>query len=93
MVLVAVAAPPTHAQKATLQESQIAPSPSPSPADRDATRDRSPGFVALLLLLGAGLVWQLQRARRTTADVSARSLEDLERATRPSDDDGRGPGV
>lgn len=72
--------------RATLQETEVAPSPSASPGDRGADRGRSPGFVALLLLLGAALLWQFQRARRTTAEMSARSLDDLERTLRAGED-------
>jgi hypothetical protein len=68
-------------------ESAASPSPSisPSPGAGPAGRAR-PGFVVLLVLLALGLVWQIQRARRTTADVSRRSLERLERALGPDDE-------
>lgn len=86
------AVPAVAQRRATLGERRASPSPSASARDRGAERGRPPGFVALLLLLGAGLVWQLQRARRTTAEVSRRSLDHLERTMRP-DEERRDPGV
>jgi hypothetical protein len=63
----------------------VSPTSSPSTGGRPAGRDRSPGFVLLLVLLALGLVWQVQRARRTTDRISARSLDELERALQPDD--------
>jgi hypothetical protein len=60
----------------------ISPSDSPSPGARRGDRARSPRFVLLLVVLTLGLLWQVQRARRTTERISERSIEDLERATR-----------
>lgn len=73
----------------------VSPSGTPSPGSRAGDRSRSPGFVVLLVLLALGLIWQVQRARRTTSDVSARALDDLEarlspeRAPRAADADDR----
>jgi cbb3-type cytochrome oxidase subunit 3 len=68
----------------------ISPSGSSSQGSRAGDRARSPGFVVLLVLLALGLVWQFQRARRTTYDVSARSLDDLERSLSPESPSERG---
>src|ERR687895_482552 len=43
----------------------VSPSGSPSPGARPGDR-RAPGFAVLLILLGLALLWQFQRARRTT---------------------------
>jgi hypothetical protein len=61
----------------------VSPSVSPTPGARPGDRTRAPGFVILLVLLGLGLLWQVRRARRTTDDVAALSLDDLERSLDP----------
>jgi hypothetical protein len=62
------------------------PAVTPSPGGRTGDRGRNPGFVVVLVLLGLGLLWQVQRTRRTTDRISRSSLDELERALRPEDE-------
>ena len=85
-VALVVPAGPSVAQErgpANPGSATVSPSVSPSPGPPGGRRTARPGFVVLLVLLGLGLLWQIQRARRTTADVAGHTLEDLERTTRP----------
>jgi hypothetical protein len=63
-----------------------APSPSPSPGAGAGDRSRSPGFVVLLAFLALGLVWQVQRVRRATSEVSAQAMDELESTLRPGEE-------
>ncbi|HEY7874438.1 MAG TPA: hypothetical protein VIG64_04875 [Actinomycetota bacterium] len=79
LVVTCATAAPGRAEAA--RPTASVPSPSPTPANGE--RRPSPGFILLLVVIVLGLVWQAQRTRRSTAQVSEHALDDFERRVRP----------
>jgi hypothetical protein len=88
VVILAVLTSPARAPAQGASPEVRPPSGSPSPSAGPArTRRPAPGFVLLLVVLVLGLAWQVQRTRRSTSEISQRTLSDFERKVRPDPDD------
>jgi hypothetical protein len=59
-------------------------SPTPSPGGR-AGRATNPGYILVLALLGAALLWQVQRGRRSSRAYSHLATSEFERRLEPDE--------